>query len=202
MPKKVDHEKRKIIIAEATWKIIVEEGIEQATVRNIAHAADLSVGALRHYFTTQSELLLYSMQLVSDRVRERMASQQYDGPPLQVMEEVLFEFIPLDKDRKIEMEVWLSFSARSLVDPDLMQLNQKVYHDLRRVIIAVIDHLISLQFVPDQFAAEIETERLYALIDGLAIHHLLQPDSLSKEMMTSVIQHHLKSLCKQEVLDK
>src|SRR5690625_5425747 len=32
MPKIVDHEKRKIKIAEATWKVIVYEGIENAKI--------------------------------------------------------------------------------------------------------------------------------------------------------------------------
>ncbi|CDQ41019.1 MULTISPECIES: TetR/AcrR family transcriptional regulator [Virgibacillus] len=198
MPKKVDHEKRKIIIAEATWKVIAEAGIERATVRNVAEAAQLSVGSLRHYFTTQPELLRYSMQLISERVSERMANKHYTGPPLQVMQEILFEFLPFDNNRKIEMEVWLSFTARSLVDPDLMNLNRQVYHDLRQVVSTVIHSLISLQFVANDFAAEVEIERLYALIDGLAIHHILQPDSLSVDTMHAVIQHHLQTLCKQE----
>lgn len=75
MPKIVDHDKRKIEIAEATWKVIVEEGIEQATVRKIAQATGLSVGALRHYFASQSDLLRFSMELVSERVIERITSK-------------------------------------------------------------------------------------------------------------------------------
>ncbi|WP_054860725.1 TetR family transcriptional regulator [Gracilibacillus sp. JCM 18860] len=82
MPKFVDHEKRKIKIAEATWKLIVEQGIEQATVRKIAQESGLSVGALRHYFTTQSELLKFSMELVVQRVMDRTHSTNYKGSPL------------------------------------------------------------------------------------------------------------------------
>ena len=63
MPKQVDHEKRRRQIAEATWRLISTEGIEQATVRKIAQEAGLSLGALRHYFATQDELLRFSMEL-------------------------------------------------------------------------------------------------------------------------------------------
>jgi len=35
----VNHKQRKILIAEATWKVIVNEGIEKATVIKIANGS-------------------------------------------------------------------------------------------------------------------------------------------------------------------
>ncbi|MGM0975119.1 MAG: TetR/AcrR family transcriptional regulator [Bacillota bacterium] len=64
MPKKVDHEKQKKVLAKAAWRVIKKEGIEGASVRKIAKEAGLSAGSLRHYFSNQSELLAYSMNLV------------------------------------------------------------------------------------------------------------------------------------------
>ncbi len=43
--------------------------MEGATV-NIAQEAGLSLGALRHYFTTQDELLGYAMILVKESGRQ------------------------------------------------------------------------------------------------------------------------------------
>lgn len=106
MPKIIDHEKRKIHIAEATWKVIVEEGIAQTAV--------LSVGSLRHYFSSQSELLLFSMELVTERVINRLKSREFSEgqDPLEFVTEGVFEVLPIDEERKIEMEVWLAFSAK------------------------------------------------------------------------------------------
>lgn len=50
MPKIVDHENQKEIIAGAAWKVIQNNGIENATVRKIAQESGLSPGALRHLF--------------------------------------------------------------------------------------------------------------------------------------------------------
>ncbi|MBA4603115.1 TetR/AcrR family transcriptional regulator [Thermoactinomyces mirandus] len=104
MPKLVDHKKRKIQIAEAAWKVIVNEGIEQATVRKIAKTAGLSVGSLRHYFSSQSELLRFSMELVAKRVKERAEARKYDGDPMEFMTEAICEVLPIDEERRIEME--------------------------------------------------------------------------------------------------
>src|SRR5690606_26129056 len=116
MPKIVDHEKRKIKIAEATWKVIVEEGIENATVRKIAQASGLSVGALRHYFASQTDLLHFSMELVSERVMQRVEKRKAskDHISLEFLTDGVSEVLPIDEERKIEMEVWLAFSAKVL----------------------------------------------------------------------------------------
>ncbi len=134
MPKKVDHQKRKIQIAETTWKVIVEEGLEQATVRKIAQASDLSVGAVRHYFASQSELLHFSMELVSERVIQRAKERKFskEQNPLEFVAEGIYEVLPIDEERKIEMEVWLAFSAKVLIDKTLQELSNKVYQDMHQ----------------------------------------------------------------------
>lgn len=72
MPKQIDHEKRRKQIAEATWRVILERGMEGASARNIAKEAGLSLGALRHYFSTQDELLAFAMKLVQEKVTDRI----------------------------------------------------------------------------------------------------------------------------------
>ena len=47
---------------------------QRASVRNVAQEAGLSMGSLRHYFSTQSELLCFAMQLVGDRAQARVAA--------------------------------------------------------------------------------------------------------------------------------
>ena len=58
MPKIVDHDKQRQRVAEAPAGDS-EGWTRKATVRNIAEEAELSVGSLRHYFTSQAELLAF-----------------------------------------------------------------------------------------------------------------------------------------------
>lgn len=198
MPKKVDHHKRKIRIAEATWKVIVKEGIEQATVRKIAEATGLSVGALRHYFASQSELLRFSMELVSERVMERAKARQYskDKNPLEIVTEVVCEVLPIDEERKIEMEVWLAFSAKVLVDATLRELSNKVYSDMHLGFKNVVLSLQALNLTKNNLDLDMEVNRLHAIVDGMAIHHLLNPEQFTKENIIQTLAYHLQSLCK------
>jgi Uncharacterized protein conserved in bacteria len=59
VPKVVDPAERRRELAEAVWRVIRRDGLEQASVRNVAREADLSMGSLRHYFATQSELMAF-----------------------------------------------------------------------------------------------------------------------------------------------
>ncbi|GIO21422.1 TetR/AcrR family transcriptional regulator [Oceanobacillus sp. J11TS1] len=196
MPKKVDHHKRKIQIAETTWKVIVEEGIEQATVRKIAQAAGLSVGAVRHYFTSQSELLHFSMELVSDRVIQRAKARKMlkDQDTLEFVTEGVCQVLPIDEERKIEMEVWLAFSAKVLVDNTLRELSNKVYNDMHQGLKNVIYALQSLDMTKEGLDPDMEVHRLHALVDGMAMHHLLNPNHFTHENMTETLNYHLHSL--------
>ncbi|WP_164670887.1 TetR/AcrR family transcriptional regulator [Virgibacillus doumboii] len=195
MPKIVDHEKRKIQIAEATWNVIVREGLEQATVRKIAKEADLSVGSLRHYFSSQSELLAFSMKLVSERVKKRALNKNYESPPMDVALEMLSEFLPIDEDQRIAMEVWLVFSSRMLVDKKLDKLGKDVYAEMRQAMEYVIGGLIQMGLIRQAIDKAAEAERLHALIDGIALHSLLHPEEFPAEKMIERLKYHLDSIC-------
>jgi AcrR family transcriptional regulator len=71
MPKLVDPDQRRSELALAVWTVIRRDGLQRASVRNVAREAGLSMGSLRHYFGSQSELLCFAMQLVGDRARCR-----------------------------------------------------------------------------------------------------------------------------------
>lgn len=202
MPKVIDHEKRKIQLAEATWKIIAEEGIEQATVRKIASASGLSVGALRHYFSTQSELLSFSMELVSERVRHRALAKTYKGNPLDIVKESISELLPADDERKIEMEVWLAFSVKMLVDTKLRPLSENVYQEMHDGLGQVLQLLSKLGMLKDELDMEAEINRLHSLVDGLALHHLLHPSVFTYEKMMKTLDYHLRSICLPESKNK
>ncbi|MFD1068011.1 TetR/AcrR family transcriptional regulator [Oceanobacillus locisalsi] len=196
MPKQVDHQKRKIQIAETTWKVIVEEGIEQATVRRIAQSSGLSVGAVRYYFASQSELLHFSMELVADRVMQRAKARTYskDQDPLHFVTEGVSEVLPIDEERKIEMEVWLAFSAKVLVDKTLQELSNKVYNDMHEGLKNVIRAIQLLEIAKEGLDLELEVNRLHAIVDGMAMHHLLNPEQFTQEQMMETLKYHLYSL--------
>ncbi|MFD0050777.1 TetR/AcrR family transcriptional regulator [Actinomycetes bacterium NPDC127524] len=196
MPKIVDHQKQKEKLAEAAWRIIAEEGMEHATVRRVAKEAGISLGSLRHYFPTQSELLLFSMQLVLERIRKRASSLKLEGPPVEDMKLILREILPVDEQKRYETEVWLAFTVKAMSEPSLRKFSNEIYEETKSAIFFIIQSLENLGLASPNLDVFLETERLYALIDGLALHHLQKGDEVTPKLMESVIELHLESLCR------
>lgn len=194
MPKQVDHYQRKVDIARATWKVIVEEGLEKATVRKVAKTAGYSVGSLRHYFPTQSELLRFSMELVFERINQRFQTKHYQGSPLEVLTEIFQELLPTDEEKRVETEVWFVFLGKALVDPNLKDLADKLYTEMHKAIRMIVHRLQAEGLLKEQIDPIIEANRLHALIDGIAINHLFYPHLFPLEDVLHTLQYHLQSL--------
>jgi AcrR family transcriptional regulator len=194
MPKIVDHEERRRELALAVWRVIRDQGVERASVRTVAKEAGWSPGALRHYFTTQSELLAFAMRLVVERIEGRIAALERATDPRKAVEQVLHELLPLDDERRAENEVWLAFTARALVDPELRDLYSEVHDALHEACASSLATLTAARANPAAPATALQVERLHALVDGLAVHTALRPDLMTPEHIVAVMRLHLNAL--------
>ncbi|MFI8712665.1 TetR family transcriptional regulator C-terminal domain-containing protein [Brevibacillus brevis] len=193
MPKIIDHEKRREQIAEATWRVIVEQGMEGATVRGIAKEAGLSLGALRHYFATQDELLMYAMQLVKERATARIAeiAANEEWAPKERVTKIFLELLPTNQEKMVEMEVWFAFTVYFRHKKEGFDAqHDEIYASVRKL----LDSADQLNLLRKELDKEMETEKLYAVIDGLALHAYLEPQRVDGERITKVLEHHLASL--------
>ncbi|GAK04028.1 transcriptional regulator, TetR family [Geomicrobium sp. JCM 19037] len=192
MPKIVDHDQRRKQIAETTWEVIRERGISQATTRNIASRAGLSQGALRHYFPKHTDLMMFAMDLVIERVTERLQSLDQKGlAPLEKVVEYLTELLPTNDAKMLEMEVWFAFvsHARSSSELDVQ------YGHLQTAVKDVIVFLDNQGILHPDLNVAFEQEKLYAFINGLALNLYLEPgvrtESQIKEMIVDDVKKRM-----------
>lgn len=186
----VDPIERRQALAEAVWRVIRRDGIQGASVREVAQEAGLSTGSLRHYFTSQSALLTFAMAMVIERVEERVRELPRPQDPLEAARVVLAELLPLDPERQAENQVWLAFTARALVDPALRRLRDEAYDRLRAACHGWVVQLLSPQAAASQ--VEVETDRLFALLDGLAVHAAMRPGPTTH--LVAALHHHLSEI--------
>lgn len=194
MPKIVDHNERKEKIAEAAWRVIRRDGLDSASVRRVAEEMGISLGALRHYFESQDELLAYSMRLISSRAHARIEKLPFNGEPRHDMMLVIAELVPLDEVRIAEAEVWLAFAGKAISHPAIRELSREVHQELYTGFRRTIDHLVKHKLTKADIDAELETRRLHALIDGLVVHHATYPELSNREDMLRTISYHIDCL--------
>ncbi|MCG8591853.1 MAG: TetR family transcriptional regulator C-terminal domain-containing protein [Proteobacteria bacterium] len=192
MPKIVDHAERRAEFAEAAFKTIVENGIENASVRAVASAAGSSTGALVHYFGSKDDLLLHALRHAGSKVATRMlaALDRHNG--VEGLRQVLFEALPLDEERAGEWRIWLAFWGRAVNDPELFQEQQTRYRRWRDLVQSVIEGCQREGALPASLDAVHEAQLILAFIDGLGVQATFDPEQMpparQREALTTTLE--------------
>ncbi|MEV5576152.1 TetR/AcrR family transcriptional regulator [Spirillospora sp. NPDC052269] len=204
MPKLVDPGERRREVAEAIFRVARRDGLEHASLRAVAAEAGLAIGSVRHYFDGQADLMIFAMRYFAERAGARilaavgqLRTPDTDAPPAEhvaALERLLAEILPLDDRRREEAEVWLAFTTSARTRPDLRRHALEMFDELAWMIdtlLAAADGLGALRPGLDLHAERI---RLNALLDGLTMHSVLQPDRVGPPELAEALRHHIAEL--------
>ncbi|AZQ74122.1 TetR family transcriptional regulator [Streptomyces luteoverticillatus] len=201
MPKIVDPEARRRAVADAVFRVARRDGLENASLRNVAQEAGLAVGSVRHYFADHSDLMLFAMRELARRVEARVrdhAEHLLATPPADnraaLVEDLLAEFLPLDQARHDEAVLWLAFCTAARVRPELRPSADRIHTGMRELIERVLHEAQNAGGFPNHLDIPTEALRLLALLDGLTLTSVLHPARLPADDMRRVLRLHLRSL--------
>lgn len=194
MPRKVDHDQRRRHIVEALLAIAGTRGLEAVSLREVAHEAGVSMGAVQHYFATKDEMLLHALQHwlglgVHERFTARIGSRlagAADHAPTAVLRAIAAEYLPYDPSSRSETLVALTFLSRAALDPALAAALAPAFAGFTRTLREVLE---STGWPVD---ASAEAQRLAALLDGLRLPVLV--GALSHRDALAVVDDHLAGL--------
>lgn len=168
---------RRTQLAEVLIRITADRGLEAVTIREVASAAGLSIGAVQHHFATKNEMLAFAFQHVIDRTRQRIESLIPTGHVLDDVSAVLSELLPLDGPRRDEARVYVAFAARAGVTPELQAI--------QRALLTEIRHELEQTLGPHRST---DAVLLMALVDGMVLHETSAPGSIGSTQMTRTLR--------------
>jgi AcrR family transcriptional regulator len=200
VPRLLDADRRRADLAAAVWRIVARNGVAAASVRTVAREAGLSAGSVRHVFPSQDELLHFAMAEVVARSAERIragavlrVAQAGRGEVVAAVRALLEELLPLDDERMVEARVCQAFVASGASDPATAALRAQVDAGLRGVCGHCVDALAEHGRLGAGRDREVETGRLWAVVDGLALHVLADPATTAAGVR-GVLDVHLADL--------
>lgn len=167
---------------EAALELIVSDGIESLSVRNIAERAEMSVGSLRHVFPTQDALLADLLTFAQDRTVARVQPKfvkLMKTPTVDSAIDVLMEVLPLSADSKAEALVQLSVLSLRPGNAAVDRARLKAHEGLDRL----VQHLPMLG----------DPLKVRLLLDGLMLRILERP-----EIDEAQAREILKTQCTQD----
>ncbi|RSM86331.1 TetR family transcriptional regulator [Kibdelosporangium aridum] len=190
MPKRVDHEQRRRLIAGAVRRIAADRGLEAVSLGEVATEAGISKGLVQHYFPTRDAMLRYTTGTLRDQVETRVQPQFASG--LTGLRAVLVSLLPLDEESRTEALVANAFIVRALKDPEIADRFRVGHEQLREAVAAMItaaqeDGDLDAKLDPIQ-----EADLLLAVIAGLGDAVLLGHRTPAEA--TSLVDLHLSRL--------
>lgn len=170
MPKRVDHDERRLHIAGALLRVIAREGLEAVSLRHVAAEAGVTSGMVQHYFPSRAAMMDYAMRAAAaryeDRVTARLAELGSDPAPVEVLLTLLTMLIPTDEAEGDDGQVGLAFQAYSANHPEAADYLEQGNASLRK---HLADLLRAAGHAGDATAA---ATGLLALAEGLGVHVL------------------------------
>ncbi len=166
MPKKVDRDQRRTLIAGALMRVAADRGLEAVSLRHVAAEAGVSAGMVQHYFRTKDEMMAFAVAVVRDRgqarVTEALTRLGDDPPPRLLVRTIIAAILPLDDGTRDDGRVALAFLAYAAVHPAAAAA-------LREDTAQMAGFLAGL--LPPPRAGALATG-LLALMEGLGVHLL------------------------------
>jgi AcrR family transcriptional regulator len=168
MPRVVDRTERLDDIGRAVRRVLERDGVEQATMRNVAAELGSTTGLLTHWVPDRAGLLHLALRATADEQSARAAATLKRRP--RDIATAFDEYLLLDEARRGEMRVWLAFWALALSDPTLQDEHRDRYRGFRSRFVA---HLRSLGIAAND--AKRATDHLMTTVDGIAIEAMFDP---------------------------
>ncbi|HLU34468.1 MAG TPA: TetR family transcriptional regulator C-terminal domain-containing protein [Thermomicrobiales bacterium] len=178
MVRRLAPETRRKMIAEAVLAIAAREGLDGATVRDVAAEAGVSAGMVQHHFRTRDEMLRFACEFMVERTRGRIGeltgSMTEPVSPRMVLGAMFHEMLPLDDERRNGVRVWMAFLARAVVEPELEAFMRETHIGTHAAIVRLLREAETAGELRPGIDIEKAAMGLFATADGLVSHVLLR----------------------------
>ncbi|SHN52104.1 transcriptional regulator, TetR family [Geodermatophilus obscurus] len=172
--------------------LLVAEGYEGISIRRVAAAAGVSIGAVQHHFATKDALLAAAMDRISQQFQERLDRRIAPGAgPPEVLRAVADELVSTGAERRPASVIWLVRMARAAVHEPTAEVHRREWQqveDLLALLIATARPDLAEQAVRD------EATVLLALLDGLAGAVAVEPARVPADRAEALVARHLDAL--------
>lgn len=183
MPKRVDHQKRKQIIAKAAMKLIEQKGAEATTLRDIAKEVGLSLGSIQYYFPKQSDLYWFTMETLFQRTQQRMSEVEPKGTSaFDYAVQMIVQYIQVgDQEQRMENAIWIQFAV--MEQEENKELYQRFTTIYREFLETVFVQLQDGNCLKEGLDLDLEIKKLEIYTDGLILNAISKLKALAKRKL-------------------
>jgi len=182
-------------ILAVTRDLIAEKGVKQTTLADISHAAGISQGTLFYYYKSKDDLIYDILEQHFSQLTDSIIAgipRHSDGDRVKLLRRTLERLI---KDQNTSrMNIYL-FQEALLGNDEMRDRFLVKYQTWREIIARQISTLFAISD-PDNLDSLAGV--ILAIIDGLTIQYLLDPNSVDFQKVAKVLADMLDSVSARE----
>jgi AcrR family transcriptional regulator len=186
-----DQDTSKDRILDALLQLMSTKGAEGLTIRKVAAAAGVSVGAVQHHFATKEALLVAGMNIVNDRFRDRVMPMLHEAAtPEDRLRIFCREIASIERGGLTDAIVWTVFAARASTDPHIRSIHSRDWATTESVMLRLL-----ADAYPDSDVTADDAALLLAVTDGIAVARAAeQSERMSPARATKLIDQVLQGI--------
>ena len=192
MPRQVDHDARRLEVAEVAARLIAQIGVERVTVRELAKAAGYSTAIVSHYFADKRQLLLFTYQAAAHAAQVRVDKVLQLAPDDLVGS--IEALMPLDEARHREWQVWLSFWGMAIGDPEFAAEQRRRVLDTRKRLEKVLRAMAQSGKLAKDTDFDMVARELLTMVNGIAVQAGFDPADWPAERQHKLLMQAIAPL--------
>ena len=194
MPKIVDHQQRREILAEVAAITIANIGLENTTIREIARQSGYSKGIIEHYFDSKEDLIASALAWINRRYQLRVAQKIGQRQGLAALRIRLEETLPLCEQSIQEWKVRLRFWSLAAIDTHFQEVHSTRWQAARDAFSGDLQRARELGEVSDNLQPVDATDRILFFTSGISAAALHSPGSISQNQLNQWVDECLSQL--------
>jgi AcrR family transcriptional regulator len=179
---------RRLELIDATIDCLARHGYEGTTISVVAETVGMSRGIVNFHFETKEQLLLETLRYLSDEYRAHWKSALVQAGPAPAAK--LWALVVADFDRTIctarKLAAWCAFWGEAKTRPTYRQMCGANDAENQNTMVELCTAL-----VPAGTDAQKLARALVCMLEGLWLHLMIAPKSLSRDDARDIATSHL-----------
>jgi AcrR family transcriptional regulator len=175
-------------LMDAAYEIVVRNGIDEASIEDIAEAAGFSRGAFYSNFETKEDLLCALLERETDRSQDELRTiMDQAASPAELIQKARAFYVNLGANSQ-KCTFSLAVRLYSLRHPSVREHVNEMFRKDQEKVVRQVEAVYAATGVKAPCSAEIITFGLMAIAQGLALAQVSDPDSISRESLPRILE--------------
>lgn len=179
MPRKIDHAERRRLVTDVTRGLIIQGGLEAATMREIAKEAGFANGALKHFFDSKDDIIKATYDSSLERMGEVVNEAAEDVRGLKALRSMAFAAMPDDEEKRTAGRVLLAFWERAATEQSMADTYREHLDQWRTALLQFLAEAREDGDVTAPESDEVLVSEIILINAGVNVMGLLAPDLFS-----------------------